>query len=263
MIVFAAFMPHSPLLLPVIGKEHRKRLKLTLEAMKTLAEHLYTAMPETVVILSSHSTMHETAFSINLHDEYVTDLSRFGDLGTKGEFLPDLALMDAIQRSLRRADQPMTLDSDAALDHGTAVPLLLLTERLPEIRIVPISYSGLDAKAHAAFGRALRDVLEASPRRIAVIASGDLSHALSNKAPAGFHKEGKIFDDSVREAIVDSSLSRLLSLEPESVKTAAECAWRPLLIFLGLLEEKHGRPEILSYEAPFGVGLLVAQIHLA
>jgi AmmeMemoRadiSam system protein B len=262
MIVFAAFTPHSPLLLPVIGKEHRKRLKHTLAAMKTLAEHLYAARPETMVILSSHSTMHETAFSMNLHDEYVTDLSRFGDLGTKQEFEPDLALMDGIQRSLRRAEQPMTLDSDAALDHGTAVPLLLLTERLPNIRIVPISYSGLDAKAHVAFGRALREALETSPRRLAVIASGDLSHALSSKAPAGFHKEGKWFDDLAQEALVNSSLSKILAADSEKIKAATECAYRPLLMFLGILEEKHGQSEILSYEAPFGVGLLVVQYHL-
>ena len=262
MIVFSAFTPHSPLLIPTIGKDSHKRLKRTLEGMKTVAEHLYVSMPETIVFLSSHSFMHENAFSINLHDEYTPDLSRFGDLGTQREFLPDLALIDALQRSLRHAQQPVTLDSDVSLDHASAVPLLLLTERLPKIRIVPISYSGLDPKAHAAFGRALREVFETSSRRIAIIGSGDLSHTLTNKSPAGFRKEGKQFDSAVEKATATLSLAKLLSLEPAKVEAAAECAYRPLLMLFGLLEGKHARAEIFSYEAPFGVGLLVAQFHL-
>lgn len=263
MIVFAAFLPHTPLLMPSVGKEHRKKLKKTLPALATLAASFAKASPETVVIISAHPTEHANAFSINVHDPYRTDLSKFGDLGTNRSFVPDLGLIDTVQRQLRRAGLPLTLDTDHTLDHGATVPLLLLAPAMrPEPKVVAITYSGLGPKEHAAFGRALRDAFEASGRRIAVVASGDLSHALTKKSPLGARPEGKAFDDAVTEAVANLSLSQLLSLEPSLIEQAAECCYRPLLILFGVLEKMSATPRVLSYEAPFGVGYLTAHFDL-
>lgn len=261
MIVFSAFTPHSPLLVPSIGKENAKKLERSIQGMKTLSEELYLSHPDTIVIISAHSIQHETAFSINLHDDYHVDLKDFGDLSITKEFHPDLKIIDAIQRTLRREHIPITLDSNSNLDYGTGVPLLLLTEELKNIHIVPISYSGQSAKDHVTFGRALKDVLSDSEKRIAVIASGDLSHCLTTDAPAGFKKEGEKFDKAIRQAIENVATSKLLSLKPDLIEAAAECGYRPLLILFGIIERMSVRPEILSYEAPFGVGYLVAQFH--
>ncbi len=230
--------------------------------MKHLAEELYASHPDTIVLISAHSVQHEEAFSINLHDEYHIDLKDFGDLSTTKEFSPDLMIIDQLQRRVRNEGIPLTLDSDANLDYGTGVPLLLLTEELKKVKIVPISYSGRSAKEHVAFGRILKDVLINSQRRVAIIASGDLSHCLTSDAPEGYRKEGQEFDKLITQAIEGLSISKLLSMKPELVKAAAECAYKPLLILFGALERMNIRPEILSYEAPFGVGYLVAQFHL-
>ncbi len=262
MIVFAAFMPHTPLLVETVGKEHKKSLKKTNAAVQSLAKDLVLANPDTIVVISAHPTRHADAFSINLHDPYRTDLSRFGDLSNAREFRPDLALMDAAQRTLRRKGVPVTLDTDHALDHGATVPLLLLAKALPRVRVFPVTYSGLDPKAHLEFGRALKEVLAASGRRIAVIASGDLSHALTKASPEGERKEGKAFDAAVTHAVETVGISQLLAMEPAFLEAAAECAHKPLLILFGLLEKTAVDPEVLSYEAPFGVGLLTARFHL-
>lgn len=262
MIVFSAFVPHTPLLMETVGKEHRKKLKKTIAAMQKLATGLGAAHPTTLVIISAHPTRHADAFSLTVHDPYRTDLSRFGDMGAERKFSPDLALIDTIQRTLRRQGIPVTLDTDHALDHGASVPLLLLTEPMPQLRIVPITYAGLDPKAHVEFGRALKEVLTASQTRIAVIASGDLSHALTKASPEGERPEGKLFDAAVKSAVETMSLSPLLSLDPARVEAAAECAYRPLLILLGILEKTAVTTNVLSYEAPFGVGLLTARFHV-
>jgi AmmeMemoRadiSam system protein B len=230
--------------------------------MKRLSEELYAAMPDTIVLLSSHGTEFPEAFSVNLHDKYEAGLAEFGDLSAPRTFAPDLALIDALQRAMRKARIAVTLDSDAKLDHGAAVPLLVLTKPLTKARIVPISFSGLSAKEHVAFGRALKDVVLHSQRRIAVIASGDLSHALSSNAPAGYRPEGEEFDGVVRQAIEHMATSQLLSLPAATVSAAAECAYRPLLMLFGLLEGMKVRPEVLGYESPFGVGYLTVQFHL-
>jgi len=263
MIVFAAFTPHSPLLVPSIGKEARSRLKQTIVAMKSLADDLYASKPDTIVMISGHAIRHETVFSANLHDEYRVDLRDFGDLSIDREFRPNLSLLDAIQRAVRRSGIPFTLDSDSRLDYGSAVPLMILTESIPSISIIPISYGGLDPKEHLAFGRVLKETLSARHERIAVLASGDLAHCLSSDAPAGFRPEGAIFDETVRQSLASSSVATLLSLDQNIVEHASECAYRPLLILIGILERIRTRPEILSYESPFGVGLLVARFHLS
>jgi aromatic ring-opening dioxygenase LigB subunit len=262
MLIFAAFTPHTPLMLPTVGKTARKKLPGTVDGMQRLADGLFEAKPDTIVMISAHATVHDAAFAINLHDEYAVNLSEFGDLATSRSFEPDLGLIDATQRSLRRHGVPVTLDSDGVLDYGSAVPLSLLTTELPRVKIVPISYSGLGAKEHLAFGAALYDVIANRRERIAVVASGDLAHCLSSDAPAGFRPEGQAFDQAVQQAVGMGAASPLLNLDSETVERAAECGYRPLLILLGLLGETRVKPELLSYEAPFGVGYLTAEFQL-
>lgn len=263
MITFAAFTPHSPLLLETIGKENTKALQATLNAMHQLSEELYASRPDVLLTISTHRGAHKNAFSLNMHDEYFVDFQEFGDHGTQGEFTPDIELMTQIQRRMRNETIPFTLDSDASLDYGVGIPLTLLANTLPLTHtIVPIAYSFLSSKSHVEFGRILKDVCARSSKRIAIIASGDLSHTLSSDAPAGFHPSGEEVDQAVLKSIENMSLSQLLSMNETQLEESQECAHRPLLILFGILEKMPIRPEILSYEHPFGVGQLVTQFHL-
>ena len=262
MIVFSAFTPHSPLLLASVNKAKLKKVQKTVKAMALLADALMEARPDTIIIFSSHGTVHEDAFSINVHDDYPVDLAEFGDLTTNHTFRGDMKLIDALQRSLRAKDLSVTLSSEEKLDYGAAVPLLLLTEHLPNVKIVPITYSGLSAKHHFQFGEALKDVLLNSNKRVAVIASGDQSHALETRSPAGFAKEGAEYDQLVQSAIVNGNVSGLLTLDPETLEKAKQCSYRPLLMLLGVMDHLRYDPVIHSYESPFGVGYLVVHFEL-
>lgn len=263
MIVFAAFTPHSPLLLPDIGKEHSDKLAKTRTAMDRIAEDLYASRPETLILLSSHGAQQTLAFSLNLHDRFHTDFSDFGSHVPERSFRPDIGLIDRIQRHARREGIPLKLHGDPALDYGSGVPLALLTPRLPELRIVQVSYANaLPPKLHAAFGASLRETLLASDKRIGIIASGDLSHALAHDAPAGARDEGTRFDALLMESLDPISIPKLLAIDPQTAENAAQCAYLPTLILAGILERMRPRTEILSYEHPFGVGYLTAQFHL-
>ena len=48
-------------------------------------------------------------------------------------------------------------------------------------------------------------------------------------------------------------------IDEEVVEKSEECAYRPLLVLFGILDQVPADPEVLSYESPFGVGYLVAQ----
>jgi aromatic ring-opening dioxygenase LigB subunit len=259
MLVFAAFTPHTPLLLPSIGKDHLEALVATRGAVDHLAEELYAAHPDTILVISGHDAPFPSAFSGNLHDPYRTDFSAFGDVTTTSVFSADVGMLDAIQRSVRRHGLPFTLFSHPILDEGTSVPLTVLTEPLKHVAIVPLSHSDLSPKQHFEFGRILKDVIHASPRRIAVLATGDLSHALSSKSPAGLKKEGGMFDQSIRDAVQSCSAMKLLSLDQAVVHNAVQCGYLPLVILMGILDGTQTRPDELAYEAPFGVGYLVAR----
>lgn len=261
MITFAAFTPHTPFLLPTIGKQQGEKLAKTQKAMEDLSDDLYASYPDVLVILSSHAVSFENVFSVNLHDSYLINFKDFGDLATTKEFTPDLALIAGLQRHFQKEHIAHTLYSKSVLDYGASVPLYLLTRHI-SLPIVPISPSGLDAKAHFAFGKSLQAYFLQEEKRIAICASGDLSHALSAEAPAGFHQHAKIFDEQVRQAICDNSSVKLLHMEEEIRKNAQECGFKTLLILMGILENLHLRAEECSYEAPFGIGHLVAQFHL-
>jgi aromatic ring-opening dioxygenase LigB subunit len=99
--------------------------------------------------------------------------------------------------------------------------------------------------------------------KIAVIASGDLSHCLKEDGPYGFHPEGPKFDKELIEALKKKDIEKILKLD-DMYPDAGECGLRSFCFLLGILEESgmNYKPEILSYEGPFGVGYLVANFQL-
>lgn len=262
MLVFAAITPHTPLLIPSIGKENLKTMSSSVNALTHLADDFYLARPDTVIVISSHATQYAEAFAINLHDEYLIDFKDFGDLSTSRPLEPDMETITQIQRAMRFAHIPLALDSAVSLDYGTGVPLTYLLSKSPDVQVVPLSHSGLPPRDHVRFGNALKDVIDASKKRIAVVASGDLSHCLDSGSPLGFRPEGETYDRSLMEAVKNHSLATLLNLEETTLAKAGQCLHEQMLILFGILEKKQIRPEVLSYEHPFGVGYLVAEFHL-
>jgi len=258
MLVFSAFTPHSPLLLPSINKDQAHKVKKTRAAMEQLSRDLYASHPETIILISEHPTSYSQVFSIAIKDPYTFDLSEFGDFGFTRTLKPDLELMNELQEDLRKKEQPVTLTTDAHLHYASAVPLSLLTEHLPQVRLVPITYCDLDAKTHFQFGQALKDTILGSTRRVAVIVAGDMSHTLSSEAPAGFHKAGQWFDNKIQEVLANKNSAGLLNMNPQMVLDAKQTCYLPLVILFGLLERISVTPSIISYEHPFDVGYLVA-----
>ncbi len=100
-------------------------------------------------------------------------------------------------------------------------------------------------------------------RKIALIASGDLSHCLKEDGPYGFHSDGPKFDKTLIDSLKNKDTETILKLD-EMYPEAGECGLRSICFLLGILEESkiNYQPEILSYEGPFGVGYLVANFKI-
>ena len=97
-------------------------------------------------------------------------------------------------------------------------------------------------------------------RRIAVIASGDLSHRLLQGSPNGYTPNGAVFDKLVMEALLKQNLSGLSDLSRSFIDEIATCGLPSVYFLFGVL--RHFRPvmPVYAYEAPFGVGYGVAPL---
>ena len=264
MIVFAGIVPHSPLLVPSIGKEHREKLACTIAAIQEIEQALYLMKPDTICIIAPHGARYPDAFSINLAAKYTGDFKTFGDFSTTVTAKSDFLAIDHIQRKLREENVPFTLTSNESLDYGYSIPILLLTSHLPPTwKLIAVSPSMLDGKSHYEFGKQLKRILHADERRIAVIASADLSHKLTKDSPGGASTEGPAYDKAVEESTMAHDITALSKLSPETIENASQCGYRPIMTLLGTLDEINVTPKKLCYEAPFGVGYLTVRYDIS
>ncbi len=256
-LVFASIVPHPPLLVPNIGKDEIKKIKKTQQALEKLEEELYIAKPDVILVISPHASLFSDAFTINAHTNFVSDFEQFGDFSTKISWLGAEQTAAKIGRLAKDHHLPVQLIGEEKLDHGAATPLFYLTKHLPNVKILPLGYSALDVKTHLKFGELLKEVIMQSNKRIAVVASGDLSHGLTTDAPAGYSKVGVEFDAKLIELLETRNTVGITNMDEKFVEEAAECGYRSFLILLGILKNMDYTFKNLSYEGPFGVGYLV------
>lgn len=261
MIVFSAIVPHPPLLLPSLGKEQAKKLRATDEALSALEEELYVKAPETIVIISPHGAALKEAMVINLNATYRASLKEFGDFKTSVSFRSDFMLIDRIQRALRKK-KSLQLSSTEELDYGTSIPLLKIAGHLAQAALVPVATSAGTYKDHYEFGKEINDELMSSNRRIAILASADLSHTITKDAPAGFSAAGAELDKTVISLLETRNTVGILNLPYKMAAASHECGIRPIAMLLGILEGIPYTVKNLSYEAPFGVGYLVSHFQI-
>ncbi|MDF1496889.1 MAG: AmmeMemoRadiSam system protein B [Patescibacteria group bacterium] len=263
MIVFGAIIPHSPLLIPSIGKDQREKLKVTIDAISQIEQALYLAKPETIVIIGPHGPRYPDAFSTNMAGSYTGTLKSFGDFSTTISAKSDYMLIDRAHRKMREEDIPFTLTSSEELDYSFTIPILLLTQHLQNWKLIPISPSMMDGKAHYEFGRQIKRVLHMEKRRVAVIASADLSHKLSADSPGGLSKEGQQFDEMIQKTVLLDDPTQLLTMPAEIIENSGQCGYRPICTLLGMFDKMNVARQMLSYEAPFGVGYMTAKFDIA
>lgn len=263
MIVFAAIVPHSPLLVPSIGKAHRKKMACTLKALEEIEQALYAVKPDTICIIAPHSIRYTDAYSISLAQKYIGTFKNFGDFSTTIEVKPDFLMIDHIQRKLREEACPFALTSDVELDYGFSVPILMLTQHLQNWKLIPVTPSMFDGKSHYEFGHQLKRVLHAETERVAIIASADLSHKVSKESPGGPTPDGIAFDRTVAEAAAKNTPEPLFALGSDSIETVAQCGYRPVMTLLGTLQDMQITAKQLCYETPFGVGYLTVRYDVA
>jgi len=266
-IVCAGISPHPPLIIPDVGGREIAAVRRTVDALKKLSAEVAAARPETVIIITPHGPMFRDAVAAQAEEQLQGDFRAFRAPGVKLRAENDLELLQAVVAESkkerlkvvllkRESHAPFFVETD--LDHGTTVPLFYLQEAGSAGRIMVLTFAMLPYRDLFRFGQALQKAVEVTGRRVAVIASADLSHRLNAGAPAGYDPRGAEFDQKLSQYLQDYAVQEILSMDRELISRAGECGLRSIVILLGSLSGLKVRPEVFSYEGPFGVGYLVA-----
>ncbi len=253
-------------MLPEIGGPELSKMTATIEAVEAAAALVVNQKPDTLVILSPHNLVFPDGAAI------LAAPRLYGNLGAFG--YPELAMdvrtdMDLVEEIVNRACQQTDIYRlDAAwsdrfghpltVDQGTFVPLYYLRKAGFAGPVVIMAPRFDDCDSMTLLGDIVVKAAAALGRRIAVIASGDLSHRLLPGSPNGYTPNGAVFDKLVMEALLRQNLDGLRELSRSFIDEIATCGLPSVYFLFGVL--RHFRPvmPVYAYEAPFGVGYGVA-----
>jgi len=259
-LVFSGIAPHPPIMVPEVGRESISDVEDSIDAMAELAGRIIESKAETVVVISPHAPLEADSFVAYEGPEVFADFSRFHAPDAYFSAQVDEELLDAIRDAAASRQYAVTMLAEHDLDHGTAVPLYFLIRNGWEGKVVTLGYSYLSNEDHLRFGSCIKEAVDKLGRRVAFIASGDLSHRLKPSAPAGYNPDAHYFDEQVVAALRANAPQEIAEIDHNLRRLAGECGYRSMLVALGACADLPVACEVLSYEAPFGVGYLVAQL---
>ncbi|HJQ71163.1 MAG TPA: AmmeMemoRadiSam system protein B [Blastocatellia bacterium] len=258
-IVFAGIAPHPPLLVPEVGGDRIERVAASQQSLREFSRRLIETDPETVVVISPHSPFDPLVFTARATRQLRGDFREFYAPQVALTFDNDLGLLDAIKlAALDEGVELRELARDHPLDHGAMVPLYYLHEAGWSGPVVVIGFTNQPVEKHLAFGRAINEAARSAGRRVAVVASGDLSHRLIVGGPYEFEPTAHLFDEQIVDAIGRGDWQAVTDIDSDLRMRAGECGYRSIVVALGSVGEKPREQQVLSYEGPFGVGYMVA-----
>ena len=247
-------------MVPEVGRESIADVRSSIDAMAELTRRVIEAGAESIILISPHAPLEVDSFVAYEGPKVYGDFSNFRAPGTEFSAVVDDELLRAITNTAASENYRLTMLADDLLDHGTAVPLYFLVRNGWQGRVVALGYSFLSNEDHVRFGACIARAVDQLGRRVAFIASGDLSHRLKPDAPAGFNPSAHFFDEEVVQALSKNEPDRIVKIDHDLRRLAGECGYRSMLVAIGAAAERPSSCDVMSYEAPFGVGYLVAQL---
>ncbi|WP_027339505.1 AmmeMemoRadiSam system protein A [Halonatronum saccharophilum] len=266
-VVFAGLTPHPPVLVPEVGTEEIKFIENTKRSMESLAKEVKEVDPDLIITISPHGQVFSDAVGILSAKELKGDFSNFGrgdielSYNLHEEFTKELAIAANSQGiTVARVDKSTAdnLNLQMKLDYGVLVPMYYLEKEEIRKPIVPITIGMLSYEDLYKLGKIIQLIGENKGYKVAVIASGDLSHRLKEGTPGGFDPKGEVFDKKVVDLLDNLQAEGFFDLDSSLIEKAGECGLRSIMIMLGALDRLEVEGGVLSYEGPFGVGYAVA-----
>lgn len=258
-IQYACIVPHPPLIVPAVGKGQEQTVAATSDALLKVAKRIAQIKPDTIVLATPHSVMYGDYIHISPGKKAQGSLGRFSAGDVRMEKAYDTEFVSALsEKAFEKDVRAGTLgEKDSELDHATIVPLYFVDQHYTDYKLVRVSISGLPYADHYRFGQCISETAETLGRSVVFIASGDLSHKLTNDGPYGYAAQGPAFDEQITQAMKNGDFLRFLEFDETFCEAAAECGLRSFIEMAGALDGRTAAPTFYSYEGPFGVGYAV------
>ncbi|SDB22079.1 AmmeMemoRadiSam system protein A [Eubacterium oxidoreducens] len=249
-------VPHPPLIVPEVGGGKEQIIEKTTQAYKKAADFIRELEPETIVLISPHTIMYSDYLHISPGYQASGNLAQFGapDVSMQVEYDADLSnrLCELAEDALIPAGYEG--ERDKSLDHGTMVPLYFIRKVYAQFRLVRMGISGISLYEHYRMGMLIRQAAQELDRRVAIVASGDLSHKLKASGPYGFDPSGPVYDQKIMEVMGKADFRSLLEFDSKLLEKAAECGHRSFVIMGGAFDKMLVETIRYSHEDVTGVG---------
>jgi MEMO1 family protein len=255
-------MPHPPIALPEVAGPRFKDVEKTANAMFKLSQDIIKLNPELIIIITPHSNIQPASFATFSVEDLQGDFSMFGAPQVKIDMFNDLNFINKLKeiRNKSGLNDIHLMKKGVKLDHGSGVPLYYLNKAGYCGTVAVFNYSFASIVKHLDFGKSLVEAIKQTNNKAVLLASGDLSHRVIPTAPAGFHPDGEKFDKFIVDSIETGNYDQIINIDQSFRENAGECVYNSLMVAFGALNKTTMNNKIYSYEAPFGVGYLVASL---
>lgn len=235
-LVFAAGTSHVPDLLARPEIDPPEAVARLLDGYQRLADELKAAEPDVLLVTADcHFQKFETSATVvGTGASHTGSMSFFQrpdlDLTLTGH--PEFA--QRIIDNLKAEGKEVEASTQIDLDHGLIVPLRLMLPRpdLPVIPIITQPARGFSPFGAREFGRITRNVIAESGLRVAMLATGGLSHWLD---PGKFGFVDVEFDTYILQMLQLGRGLDLGSLEPYALLDHGQYEFLNWLIMLGIV----------------------------
>lgn len=263
------FMPHPPVVINKIGQGRERLAQKTLDGMTQLAKRIAQYKPETIIFISPHGNSFKNGTCILNEPVLSGSFASFGFEDLVYSKKVNQKLSESIYEELEDKGLTAVLMDEqlatqygvhAELDHGVMVPLHYIDNLYSDYDIVHITPGFTSLEENYQIGQLIGTLLSQEERKVYLLCSGDLSHALKDDGPYAYNPKGLAFDTEVIHSITYKDPLKLLTLNEEDCQEAAQCGLRSILIGFGFVDGHRYDAEVLSYEGPFGVGYMTGYL---
>ena len=235
-LLYGFIVPHPPLALWQVGNINTLRAYKTVDAMSYVAKQISLAKPDIIILVTPHSVFNPEKFSVYIDKNIAGSLKNFGFNNIKLSLENDTEFIEQLKNNLKPSGMELNpLPQGSPLDHGSFVPVYFINKAGYNGKYVVLNYSGRSRDDHIKFGKIIRKTIENSDKKFVFIASGDMSHKLSVIAPYGYSSQGKVFDDTIVNAIKTGNYESILQTNQTVIEEAAQCGYNSILVALGIV----------------------------
>lgn len=250
MIVGVAILPSSPLLVRGVAPRSPAAVEEVREAVESVMGSLPPADVTVLLAASPPGSSGSESSARGLYGASEASLAGVGRPDLRRCVDVSLPAMEAITRVtqyplLRRGALPLSL---------SVLALLLASHRCFAPVAVPAT---ADFSALVAVGAATAQAIQEAGLSGTVVATGDCSAGLDERAPLAAVDGAREWDEAAVAAVVDGRLDRLEPLGPARAERVGAMGWAPMAALHGVCERAKTGVGLRLYAASRGVGYLV------